>query len=93
MFGDEGELYKTNSRGRSGEPDGTSRGSASSWNGAGSGADPASSWNGAGSGADPASSWNGAGSGADFANSWNPESMGEGVLHSDQALWKGKQEV
>ncbi len=85
--GDERELDGTNSRGHSGEPDGTSRGSgadsASYWNGAGSGADSASSWNGAGSGGDSASSWNGAGSGADSASSWNRAALGMPTAHTD----------
>ncbi len=72
--GDERELDGTNSRGHSGEPGGTSRGS---------GADSASYWNGAGSGADSASSWNGAGSGADSASSWNGAALGMPTAHTD----------
>ncbi len=83
--GDEGEQGGTS--GDEGELD-----SVSSWDGAGSGADPASSWGErgwsgpcgapgteAGSGADPASSWDGAGSGADPASSWDGAGLWSGL--------------
>ncbi len=67
--GDEGELGGTS--GDEGELGGTGwrANSASSWDGAASGADSARSWHGAASGADSARSWHGAASGADSARS------------------------
>ncbi len=62
------------------EPD-----SASSWNGADSGADSANSWDGAGSGAASANSWDGAGSGADSANSWDRAGSGA----DSRSSWDG----
>ncbi len=75
--GDKGELGGTS--GDEGELGGTGwrENSASSWDGAASGADSARSWDGAASGADSARSWDGAASGADSASSW------------DRGLWSG----
>ncbi len=78
-------IYVTADSASSWDGAGSGADSASSWDGAGSGADSASSWDGAGSGADSASSWDGAGSGADSASSWD----GAGSGADSASSWDG----